>query len=46
MHRPAMTNALHYLTAARRCEMAELQQLLRTSALVRQLAVLVHVLQK
>jgi hypothetical protein len=41
-----MPSSLHYLTAARHCEMAELKLLLRTSALVRQLAVLVHGLQK
>lgn len=41
-----MRASLHYLIAARRCEITELQQLLHTSALVRQLALLVHVLQK
>lgn len=41
-----MRASLHYLIAARRCEITELQQLLHSSALVRQLAVLVHVLQK
>lgn len=40
-----MTSALHYLIAVRRCEMGELEQLLHTSALVRQLGALIHALQ-
>ena len=41
-----MSPALHYLLAARRCEIGELEQLLHTSTLVRQLGALVHALQK
>ena len=40
-----MTSALHYLIAVRRCEMGELEQLLHTSTLVRQLGALIHALQ-
>ena len=41
-----MDTALHFLSAARQCEINELQQLLRTSSLVRTLAELIHALQK
>lgn len=41
-----MTTALHYLVAARQCEIDELHQLQRTSTLVRQLGELIHLLQK
>lgn len=41
-----MDTALHFLTAARQCEINELQQLLRTSSFVRTLAELIHALQK
>ena len=41
-----MDTALHFLTAARQCEINELQQLLRTSSLVRALGELIHALQK
>ncbi|WP_455554526.1 nitrate- and nitrite sensing domain-containing protein [Comamonas sp.] len=41
-----MDNALHFLNAARQCEINELQQLLRTSSLVRALGELIHALQK
>ena len=41
-----MTSALHFLKAARQCEIAELEQLQRTSALVDLLGRLIHALQK
>jgi len=41
-----MKTGLHFLLAAKRCEMAELQQLAQTSALVRVTAQLVHGLQR
>jgi len=41
-----MDTALHFLTAARQCEINELQQLLRTSSLVHAVCKLIHALQK
>ena len=41
-----MSTALHYLIAARQCEIDELHRLQRTSTLVRQLGELIHALQK
>lgn len=41
-----MNTALHFLTAARQCEINELQQLLRTSSLVSAVGELIHALQK
>ena len=41
-----MDNALHFLAAARQCEINELQRMLDTSSLVRALAELIHALQK
>ncbi|MGB3071418.1 MAG: nitrate- and nitrite sensing domain-containing protein [Ottowia sp.] len=41
-----MTSALHFLQVARQCEIAELEQLQRTSALVDLLGRLIHALQK
>lgn len=41
-----MSTALHYLIAARQCEIDELHRLQRTSTLVRQLGDLIHALQK
>ena len=41
-----MDTALHFLTAARQCEINELQQLLRTSSLVHAVSELIHALQK
>lgn len=41
-----MPTALHFLIAARQCEIDELQRLQRTSNLVRQLGELIHALQK
>ena len=39
-------HALHFLVAAKRCELRELDQLMRTSALVKAVAHLVHELQR
>ncbi len=39
-------SALHFLVAARQCEIGELEQLMRTSALVSLLGRLIHALQK
>lgn len=41
-----MTSGLHFLIAAKRCEIAALQQLAQTSALVKVTARLVHALQR
>ncbi|WP_280191396.1 nitrate regulatory protein [Delftia sp. PS-11] len=41
-----MKSALHFLVAARQCEIAELEQLQRTSALVERLSQFIHALQK
>ncbi|HEY0200341.1 MAG TPA: nitrate- and nitrite sensing domain-containing protein [Burkholderiaceae bacterium] len=41
-----MKSALHFLIAARQCEIGELEQLMRTSALVNLLGRLIHALQK
>ena len=41
-----MKSGLHFLVAARHCEIGELEQLMRTSALVNLLGQLIHVLQK
>lgn len=41
-----MKSALHFLVAARQCEIGELEQLMRTSALVNLLGRFVHALQK
>ncbi len=41
-----MKSGLHFLVAARQCEIGELEQLMRTSALVNLLGQLIHVLQK
>jgi hypothetical protein len=41
-----MTSGLHFLIAAKRCEIAALQQLAQTSALVKLTARLVHALQR
>lgn len=45
-HDASMENPLHFLAAARQCEINELQRMLRTSSLVRALAELIHALQK
>ena len=41
-----MEHALHFFTAARQCEINELQHMLRTSTLLDHLARLIHALQK
>lgn len=41
-----MTSAMHYLQVARQCEIAELESLQRTSALVDLIGQLIHALQK
>lgn len=41
-----MKSALHYLIAARQCEIGELEHILRTSTLVHQIGQLIHALQK
>lgn len=41
-----MKSGLHFLVAARQCEIGELEQLMRTSALVNLLGQLIHALQK
>ncbi|TSE27167.1 Nitrate regulatory protein [Tepidimonas thermarum] len=44
--RHLMKTSLHFLIEAKRCEMADLQRLMRTSSLVDRIAGLVHVLQR
>ncbi len=46
MSSPAIKSSLCFLLAAKRCEMADLQQLTQTSDLVRRTAALIHELQR
>lgn len=46
MNAPAPKTSLCFLLAAKRCEMADLQQLAQTSGLVRRTAALIHELQR